>query len=58
MEKFSFNYIYAFCKSRFLFMICRFFSHNFSDEGYSDPESGQIILCCKRCGWSSTITLY
>ena len=40
-------------KYRCLLVVCQVRGHDLVDEGYGNPESGCIDVCCKRCGWSA-----
>jgi hypothetical protein len=38
--------------------ICKIFGHKWEDCSYANTESGNIHLCCKRCGEDYEIILY
>lgn len=39
-------------------ILCAFLGHALEDNSYAGPDSGNISLSCKRCGWSHTTILY
>lgn len=56
--KFTFNFTVIYFSYKVKRRMCEKIGHKFVDEGYANPDSGAIVMSCRRCGWSSSLTLY
>ena len=52
------QYIWTDIKDRISPIICRFFGHDWMEDGYAGPDSGWMSMDCRRCGKSHYHTLY
>lgn len=39
-------------------ILCRYLGHNWVDDSYAGPDSGNMSHYCTRCGESHSVTLY
>lgn len=37
---------------------CNWQGHDWEENGYANPDSGAIVMDCKRCGYHVSHTLY